>query len=930
MTDAPDALNQVGAARPHTMAAPILVTKLFIPPPRPGLVSRSRLIERLNEGLDHRLTLISAPAGFGKTTLLAEWLAISPAHERPTGWVSLDATDDDPGMFWSYVIAALQTVQVGVGANALALLELPQPPPIESILASLINEITTIESDFALVLDDFHVIDAPSIHSGVAFLLDHLPPRMHLVIASRSDPSLPLARLRVRGESTELRAVDLRFTHEEAAAFLNEAMGLDLSAADLATLETRTEGWIAGLQLAALSMRERADVSGFIQAFAGNNRYIVDYLVEEVLRGQPERVRDFLLQTSILDRLSGPLCDAVTGQHDGKAILEALERGNLFVVPLDDTRHWYRYHHLFADVLRTHAMDQQPDQVSIRHQRAGDWYERNGHRADAIRHALAARDYERAASLVELTAVGMLGSSQEATLYGWLKALPDDVVRQRPVLSVNHAFTSFGREGLDAAEARLKDAERWLGPESNGGKPRDAPPGEMVVIDEAGFRSLPGTIAVARAYRAGALGDVDGIVSYARRALDLLPESDDLWRGAAAAVLGIGFWTRGDLEPAYRSFAEGKARLEVAGYTQFQITSVHILAEIRIAQGRLREAERIYDQALRLATEQSNPIWGTSDLYVGLSELYRERNDLDEATRLLEKSRALGEHAGLMDTRHRWHIARARISAAQGDLDGALDLLDEAERQYVGGADPDLHPIAALKARVWVAQGRLAEAFGWIRERNLSVNDDLSYLREFEHITLARVLLAQGTRGQEDRSINEAIELLERLRRAADAGERTGSVIEMLVLLAIAQAAQGNVPQALASLDRALILAKPEGYARVFIDEGAAMARLLADAAAQGRTPGYAGSLLAAFDDDEAPTPDRPPATTIQALVEPLSPRELEVLHLIAQGHSNHEIGERLYLALSTVKGHNRVIFGKLGVQRRTEAVARARNLGLL
>ena len=738
----------------------------------------------------------------------------------------------------------------------------------------------------------------------------------------------------MRGESTELRAADLRFSHEEAAAFLNEAMGLDLSASDLAILETRTEGWIAGLQLAALSMRGRTDVSGFIRAFAGDDRYIVDYLVEEVLRRQPERIRAFLLQTSILDRLSGPLCDAITGGGDGKELLASLERDNLFVVPLDDTRHWYRYHHLFADVLRTHAMDEQLDQVSLHHQRASDWYERNGQRADAIRHALAARDFERAARLIELTAVGMLGSSQEDMLFGWLQAIPDHVVRQRPVLCVTYAFASFGREGLDAAEARLKDAERWLDPATNAGEPRNAPPGEMVVVDEAAFRSLPGTIAVARAYRAGALGDVDGIVSYARRALDLLPESDDLWRGAAGAVLGIGYWTIGDLEPAYRSFAEGKSRLEVAGYTQFQITSVHILAEIRIVQGRLHEAERIYEQALRLAAEQANPVWGTSDLYVGLSELHRERDDLDEATRLLAKSKDLGEHAGLVDTRHRWYIAMARVREAQGDLDGALDLLAEAERQFVGGADPDLHPIAALKTRVWVAQGRLAEAYGWVRERTLTVDDDLSYIREFEHITLARVLLAEGTRDQKDRSLDEAVGLLERLAVAAEAGERMGSVIEVLALLAIAQAAQGNVSQALVSLDRALFLAKPEEYARVFIDEGQPMARLLAEAVDQGIMPDYAGTLLAAFGGAHARTSDRastrPPTTTTEALIEPLSQRELEVLRLIARGLSNHDISERLYLALSTVKGHNRVIFAKLGVQRRTEAVARARDLGLV
>ncbi|MDQ5811408.1 MAG: helix-turn-helix transcriptional regulator, partial [Actinomycetota bacterium] len=461
------------------MSAPILATKLYVPPPQPKVVPRPRLIERLSEGLHRRLTLISAPAGFGKTTLVSEWLA---GCEQPAAWLSLDEGDNDPKRFLAYLVAALQTIAPNIGEGVLGVLRSPQPPPAESILAALLNEITTIEEDFVLVLDDYHVIDAREVDDALAYLLEHLPPLMHLVIATREDPHLPLARLRARGQLSELRAADLRFTPSEAAEFLKGVMGLSLSAEDIAALETRTEGWIAGLQLAALSMRGREDVASFIRAFAGDNRYIVDYLVEEVLQRQPERIRSFLLQTSILDRLNGPLCDAVTGQEEGNARLEALERGNFFVVPLDDKRKWYRYHHLFADVLNAQLMAEQPDQVSTLHRRASEWYEQNGSAADAIRHALAAEDFERAADLVELAVPEMRRSRQEATLLGWLKALPDELFRCRPVLSVSYAGALLAGGEVEGVEDRLRDAERWLDTTADMSERAEAPSAEMVVV----------------------------------------------------------------------------------------------------------------------------------------------------------------------------------------------------------------------------------------------------------------------------------------------------------------------------------------------------------------------------------------------------------------------------------------------------------------
>ena len=724
------------------MSTPILASKLFIPPPRPKVVPRVRLIERLNEGLHGKLTLISAPAGFGKTTLVGEWLATG---ERPAAWLSLDEGDGDPTRFLAYLVAALQTLALSkaegiaatLGAGVLGALQSPQPPPTEALLTALLNEITTIPDDFVLVLDDYHMVDAPSVDQALAFLLDHLPPQMHLVITTREDPQLPLARYRARGQMTELRAADLRFTPAEAAGFLNQVMDLDLAAEQVTVLETRTEGWIAGLQLAALSLRGRADVAQFVRAFAGDNRYIVDYLVEEVLQRQPERVRSFLLQTAILDRLNGPLCDAVTGQEEGSARLEALERGNFFVVPLDENRHWFRYHHLFADVLYAHLMAEQPEQVSTLHRRASEWYADNGLPADAIRHALAAEDFERAADLVELAVPAMSRSRQEATLLGWLKSLPNELVRARPVLSVAYAHVLLDGGEVDGVEDRLRDAEWWLDTTADSRAPRAPLRGlvlaydyaqdklcrRMVVVDDEAFRRLPGAIAVARAGQALARGDVAGTVKYARRVLDLLPEDDHLSRGGAAAFLGLAAWTSGDLEAAHRAYAEGMAHLQMAGNISDAIGGAITLADIRIAQGRLREAMRTYERALQLAMAQGEPVLrGTADMYVGMSELHRERNDLHAATQCLLRSKELGEHTGFPQNRYRWCVAMARIREAQGDLDGALDLLQEAERLYVSAFSPNVRPVAALKTRVWVAQGRLGEALGWAREQGLSAH----------------------------------------------------------------------------------------------------------------------------------------------------------------------------------------------------------------
>ncbi len=907
------------------MAIPLLETKLYVPKLRPSLVVRPRLHEHLSRGAKSKLTLISAPAGFGKTTLLAEWLAAAPPGERSAAWLSLDQADNQLALFWTYLITALQTVAPGVGASALSLLQAPQPPPIETVLAPVLNELGAMHNDIVLVLDDYHMVEASDIHNGMTFLLEHLPPRLHLVITTRADPALPLGRLRAGGDLAEIRAVDLRFTPDEAVAYLNEAMGLDLGASEVAALEARTEGWIAALQLAALSMQGRNDTAGFIEGFAGDDRYIVDYLVEEVLQRQPEPVRSFLLQTSILDRLSGPLCDAVTGQGGGKAMLEALDRGNLFLVPLDDRRRWYRYHHLFADVLRARLLDGQPDRVPDLHRRASAWYEQEGEPSEAIRHALTAQDFERAAYLVELAIPAMRQARQEATARRWLEALPDELIRVRPVLSVGYAGALLVSGQLEGVEARLRDAERWLDTTADARMGPDAPSSGMVVVDEEEFRRLPGAIAIYRAAQALALGDVAGTVTHARRALDLVADDDHLGRGAAAGFLGLTYWRSGNLEAAHRSWVDAMASLLTAGHVSDAIGCAIALADIELAQGRLGEAMRTYERGLALATERGAPaLRGAADMHVGISELFRERNDLEAASEHLLTSRKMGDQNGLPQNPYRSRVAAARIRQAEGDLDGALELLTKAERLYVGDFSPDVRPIAALKARVWIAQGKLSEARGWAQRRGLSATDALTYVQEFEHISLAAVLLAQGIHDGADDTIGEAADLTERLLVAAEDAGRHGPAIEILVVQALARHARGDSAGAMASLDRAVALAGPEGYVRVFIDEGPRMAVLLKLAAKQPNAPSHVRRLLAALAMAAGA------AAVAQPLIESLSERELEVLRLLETDLSGPDIARELVVSLSTVRTHTQNIYTKLAVNGRRAAIRRAAELGLL
>jgi LuxR family maltose regulon positive regulatory protein len=905
------------------MAGALLETKLHVPRRRRPLVARPRLSERMRGGTASALTLVSAPAGFGKTTLLAEWLAVAPAEGRSTAWLSLDQRDNDPVLFWTYLLSALQTAVPGVGATALPLVQSAQPSSMDAVLRILLNDLDALTDDVVLVLDDYHVIEGREIQDGMAFLLEHLPAHVHLVIATRADPALPLARMRGRGELVEIRAADLRFTPDEAAAYLTGVMGLVLTAEEVAALEGRTEGWIAALQLAALSLQGRDDVAAFIAGFAGDDRYVVDYLVHEVLQRQPELVRNFLLQTSVLSRLNGALCEVVTGRGGGAAMLDALDRGNLFLVPLDDRRRWYRYHHLFAEVLRARLLDEQPDRVRELHLRASDWCERNGERAEAIDHALAAEDFARAADLVELALPALHQGKQEATVRRWMEALPEELFAVRPVLCVGHVAALMVTGEVEGVEERLRSAERWL---ERSGTEGEAPEvrSDMVVLDHDEFRRLPNLIALYRAGQALIHGDVAATMAHARRALDLAGADDHAGRGGPAALLGLAYWTTGDLDAAHRWYTDGMASLDKGGYRANVIGGAVALADIRIAQGRLGEAMRIYQRALQRSEETDPALRGAADMHVGMSHLLQERNDLDAARHHLVRAAELGEHAGSPQHPYRRRLAMARLRELDGDLGGALDLLDQAEGVYNSDFSPDVRPIPAIRARFWVAHGRLDDALEWVRERGLSADDDLSYVREYEHITVARVLLARDTAEGGVRPTEEMTGLLERLLLAAEEGQRAGSVVEILVLQALAHHARGDIPAASVPLRRALAMAEPEGYVRVFLDEGIPMASLLMAFAGEGVAPGHVRRLLGALDETVET------ATVPWELVVPLSARELDVLRLLGSDLNGPDIARQLFVSVNTVRTHTKNIYAKLGVTNRRAAVRQGEELALL
>ena len=925
------------------MATPLLTTKLYVPPVRRELVPRPRLVGRLNAGLRHKLTLISAAAGFGKTTLLSAWLA---DLETRFAWLSLDEGDNDFARFFSYLIAALQGFEPQIGEGLLSTLQSLQPSAaasasrpgadgMEELLTTLLNQINAVPDDFVLVLDDYHMIEARPVHDALAFLLAHLPRQMHLVIATRVDPPLPLTLLRGRGQLNELRQTDLRFTPDEVAQFLAQIAGMTLPSDDVAALVVRTEGWVAGLQMAALSIRGRdADqVANFIASFTGSNRYVLDYLIKEVLERQPQDVQTFLLKTSVLDRLTGPLCDALlkvdgadTPAHpltdaltpsftdsSSQATLAHLERANLFIVPLDDRREWYRYHHLFAELLQQRLSHIDPALMQALHRRASAWYKAQGEMDTAITHALAACDVAPAADLIQEIAEATLMRGEFATLLHWVEALPADVTRARPRLGIYHlTVTLLSGRPLEELASHL----------------------QIVTTDEADDLVSAAKVAF-QAVIAILKGDVESGVADAQRALALLPEENLFFRSFVVRSLGVAHRLTGDAVASFQTLQEALRIAQKAGDRVGKIIALHYSADARMVQARLHEAHALWEQSLELTTDaQGQRMPAAIKPLTGMAGLLYEWNDLESATALLSEAVEVSEKWEKM-----WglgiYMILARVKQAQGDPAGARRDIETAYRFALtfDMTDIDDFLVAAHQARLWVAQGDLDAATRWAEERGLIKTGEPTtskrgpslppayYLHEIEQSTLARLYLAQ-TRS------DAALQVLDPVIHAAQKLGRTGNRIEFLALQALAWQLQEDLEGALDRLGQALALAEPQGYVRLFVDEGPPMARLLSRAAARGIAPRYVSRLLEVFPEAERPSQAPPPDQA--GLIEPLSERELEVLQLLPTPLSSSEIAEQLYISVHTVRSHIKNIYGKLGVHSRHAAIARAEILGLL
>jgi LuxR family maltose regulon positive regulatory protein len=898
------------------VTAPLLKTKLYIPPIRAGLVPRPRLIEGLNAGAERKLTLISAPAGFGKTTLLSSWVHAVRAHPTApvhVAWVSLDEGDNDLLRFWAYVIAALQTVQRDLGEAARQVLQSRHPPPIQALLTGLINELIESPHPIALILDDFHTITVRDVHDAVTFLVENSAPQTHLILSGRTDPPWPLARMRARGDIVELRADDLRFTPEEVAAFLNDVMGLGLSADEIAALDARTEGWIAGLQMAALSMQGRQDTGAFIRAFSGSHRFVLDYLVEEVLSQQSSDVQAFLLQTSILDRLTAPLCDAVTGGRDSQGVLARLEQANLFLVPLDNERCWYRYHRLFADLLRSRLQQIEPERLAPLHRRASEWYQRNGRIVAAVSHALAAGDVERVAHLVAGNALAIMGHGELTALARRLSALPEKIVRSHPWLGVSRAWVLAYTGQLEAVEARLREVEVAL----------ESPEIRTEIGTEA--RHIAGHIAAIRAYCAGLRGDMSRAAELARDALERLPAEDLMARGFATSLLGSVLRWSGDLAAAARISTEAVAISQAAGEDRVAADTFCDLAALHLVCGQLRRAAATCREALELADGmvrrggQRLPVTGFA--HVRMSTVLREWNDLEAALHHAREGVELCVNWGWADGLVFGYGCLADVLQTSGDEEGALAAIQESI-QIASSVSPWLGSYAmAQQARLWTAQGNLSAASEWVRESGLRVDDAIRFQDTFWYLTLARVLLAQGRP-------EETLTLLTALLEAAESVGATGTTIDIVVLQSLALRAKGRLEESLDALKRALSLAEPEGFVRSIIDGGAPVGELLRSARARGIAVDYVDRLLAALGTEtgegQAARPPRSP------LAEPLTEREMEVLRLLTTGLSTIEIAEQLFVTANTIRSHVKNIYRKLSVHGRMEAVQRAMELGLL
>ncbi len=941
------------------MATTLLATKLYVPPARQKLVSRLRLVEQVQAGLNGKLTLVSAPAGFGKSTLLSECAANCG---RPVAWVSLDQGDNNPTRFLAYVLAALQRIAGGVGENLMAALQASEPPAIDGLLTTLVNELAGIEFPFILVLDDYHVISDERVHRALIFVLENQPPQMHMVISGRADPPWPLARLRARGEMTEVRVKELRFTLEEATTFLNDVMEIGLSSQDIATLELRTEGWIAGLHMAALSMRQREDASEFVRSFSASHRFILDYLVEEVLDQQPLAVQDFLLKSSVLERMSAPLCDALlegnvvyelssTGseevkqapvavEHTSQTVLSYLEEANLFVIPLDDERSWYRYHHLFSDLLRSRLQQLRPELVGRLHRRASQWYQRQSYVQEAIDHAIAGKDYERAAWLVEQHALQFIIESKLVTLSGWLESLPKEVTRQRPWLCVYHAWVRYWMGMRDQVAECLQSARRALEHLSLPGGVAGVKDVQRASLSEAQRRLVTGCIAAIQSYDEFTSLDLEGVIQSAQQALDLLPE-EHYMSSLAALSLGEAYSTLGDHRAAIQAYQRA---ITIACRNDYRSLSVSITCFLGIEQARKGDLKAAYDtfqQAVSLGIGPGgDQLLAAGFPTVQAGQVAREWNDLQAANRYIRQGVDLCAQWGHPDFLTDAYIALIRLQLAQRDLEGASQTLDKANR-LTEWVDPDPSTICLLdecRLRYWMWRGDLGAANHWLELGRARRPNELKYYHDLlELINQAWVLVSCGIRQSRKNYLHEAQDLVNWLLSALGDEQWFGERIKISLLQAQIQAHVDEPDRARITLLEALRLAEPGGYVRIFLEAGKPVQELLRQVVAKRIAHGYPEKLIQAFQWEEKQYRE-PGFSAVEAgvsqpsdgLVEPLTERELEVLLMLDTRLTSTEIAAELYISVSTVRTHIKNIYGKLDVHRRLEAVDKARQLGLL
>jgi LuxR family maltose regulon positive regulatory protein len=904
------------------MTFSLLKTKLFMPRMRPGALVRPRLLAQLLTGVHTKLILVSAPAGFGKTTLMAQWKDALGGRAL-LGWVALDENDQDPVRFWTYVLAALDGARPGMAGEAAGLLRSTPPAPTETMLLALVNALADVSDDVFLILDDYHLIRSEEVHRGVRYLLDHLPPYLHLVLLTRTDPPLPLARFRARGDLLEIRAHDLRFQSEEAAALFGSLPGVRLSAEETAALADRTEGWVAGLQLAALSLQGREDAKGFIDAFVTGHHYLVDYLVEEVLYRQTEEIQRFLLRTSVLERLSGPLCEEVAGISGGLALLETLEQRGLFTIALDPERQWFRYHRLFADILRTHLQHLDPDLFLESNRKAAVWLQEHGMRAEAVRAALAARDFVRAADFIEAGADLFWQEGQVETLRSLLGLLPAAVLAERPVLLLQRARITL-----------LIDADVPLG-EGDLERAREALARSVLTATDEG-RKIDAQIATLEALVARARGSVDRAVSLCRCALAALPNDAGLWWPLAASIYALACQETGDLGATLPTLKEAIVRSLRAHDLFMAVLQSSVQGDMELAMGLLHQAHDTYRQAILLGGEQGSPVRSVGWAYAGLGVVLYEWNRVDEARRHMEHARRLGEVYGHFDTDWRASKALTNFYQAQGELglvraNKVLTWLASAQNFNPGSRAA----ATAQLAYQALLEGNLAEAIRLCEQVGTQLENGLGATWP-ESLVPARVMLARGRH-------SEAVELLRRRLALVEAAQEVDAQIRTLVLLAVALAAAGERGGAVDAVKQALALGRKERYVRAFLDEGPVMLGLLQAARADGMAPEYVEEILTSAGGgigalggvQVAPTVVEPAGVagarlTVQPLAEPLTERELEILRMAATGMSNQEIGARVFIAAGTVKNHLHSIIGKLGVANRLQAINRARDLGLM